>query len=215
MRGVAGRAVQLWAAAWIAGALTGCGGGDDRHAGASGPSMATQESLKPPGTSAPRRKEVAPEIAGVGFDPPLTAEMIERVRKFHRTSRLGLAEITMDQAAANANTYGEFVTQLYSQVARQNGKLLAGEKTPDYGRHMLLLRDLFPWAKFIHLFRDGRDVALSTLGWAGRKNGRGPARFKLWHDYPIAICALWWRWQVTAARVDGFRIGAERLSFCP
>ena len=50
-------------------------------------------------------------------------------------------------------------------------KELAGEKTPDYVRNLPLLFSLFPRAKTIHIIRDGRDVALSTLKWASVKKG--------------------------------------------
>jgi hypothetical protein len=36
-----------------------------------------------------------------------------------------------------------------------------GDKTPEYVRHLPVLRELFPRAQFIHIVRDGRDVALS------------------------------------------------------
>jgi hypothetical protein len=36
-----------------------------------------------------------------------------------------------------------------------------GDKTPDYGLCMGLLQSMWPGARFVHLFRDGRDVALS------------------------------------------------------
>ena len=144
-----------------------------------------------------------------GGDPCLTSEMVDRVRNYRRIHRLGLAASAFDRAAENANTSGEFVTALYAEVARIQGKPLAGEKTPDYARYLPLLEDLFPWAKFVHIIRDGRNVALSILEWA-TKRGSGPAKFELWRDQPIAVCALWWRWLVTTGRTDGDKLGPAR-----
>jgi len=63
-------------------------------------------------------------------------------------------------------TYREFVTALYDTFAHQNGKPLAGEKTPDYVRRLPLLHALFPWSRSVHIVRDGRNVALSLIDWA-------------------------------------------------
>jgi hypothetical protein len=52
-----------------------------------------------------------------------------------------------------------------------------GDKTPEYTRHLPVLRELFPTAQFIHIVRDGRDVALSGyLMHFGAKNAYAAAR---------------------------------------
>jgi len=128
----------------------------------------------------------------VDVDPPLTPELVERTLGYHRFPRLGLSETTVRQAAASASTYAQFVGNLYSEYARLHGKPLAGEKTPDYVRYLRLLHTLFPWARTVHIIRDGRDTALSILEWA--RGDKGPGRFALWQEDPIAVAALWWRW---------------------
>ena len=144
----------------------------------------------------------------VNADPPLTHDLVERVRHYHRFPRLNLPDQVVQKAASQAHTYGEFVSNLYSAYARLHRKPLAGEKTPDYVRHLPLLHHLFPWAKFVHIIRDGRNVALSTLEWARRD--KGPGRFELWQQDPLAVCALWWRWQVTTGRLAGEKLGSDR-----
>jgi hypothetical protein len=96
------------------------------------------------------------------------------------------------------------VSLLYGQFARKHGKERGGEKTPAYVRHLPLLHRLFPWARSVHIIRDGRDVALSIVEWACR-NGRqkGPAKLALWREEPMATCALWWEWQVRLGRRSG------------
>jgi len=129
------------------------------------------------------------------------------VRAYHRFHRLGLDEDAVDRVSAEATTYREYVSALYASFAGRQGKLLGGEKTPDYVRRLPLLQGLFPWAKFIHIVRDGRDVALSVLDWAG--TSKGPGKLRLWETEPVATCALWWRWQVAAGRRSGTQLGAE------
>ncbi|HET7680074.1 MAG TPA: sulfotransferase [Xanthobacteraceae bacterium] len=52
----------------------------------------------------------------------------------------------------------------YQMYAEKHGKSRWGDKTPLYGLHMLKIQSLLPEAHFIHLIRDGRDVALSLRG---------------------------------------------------
>ena len=49
----------------------------------------------------------------------------------------------------------------YRAYARVNGKPRWGDKTPRYVEHIPLLARLWPEARFVHLVRDGRNVALS------------------------------------------------------
>ena len=43
------------------------------------------------------------------------------------------------------------------------GCRITGDKTPGYVREMIRIEHVLPEARFIHLIRDGRDVALSVL----------------------------------------------------
>lgn len=141
------------------------------------------------------------EAVAVGVDPTLTSELVEWVRTYRRFYRLDLSDAAVYEAAAKARTYREFVSALYSEYGRLRGKPLAGEKTPDYVRHLPRLHALFPWVRTIHLIRDGRAVALSTLEWA--REDKGPGKLELWREEPVAVCALWWRWQVSTGQHDG------------
>lgn len=140
-------------------------------------------------------------------NPELDESLVERVVSYHRFHRLGLDRSDALSAAQGASSYADFVSRLYDLRARQAGKTLSGEKTPDYCRKMPLLHRLFPRAKFLHIIRDGRDVTLSTLDWASA--GKGPGRWDLWGRDAVGTCALWWRWQVGNGRYDGARLGAS------
>jgi Sulfotransferase family len=63
--------------------------------------------------------------------------------------------------ATKEPSYGEAIEILYRCYATAKGKSRYGDKTPRYIEHIPLLAELFPTAKFIHMVRDGRNVALS------------------------------------------------------
>ena len=148
------------------------------------------------------------DSATAGEDVPLTTTLRDGVRDYRRFDRLGLATDQVERAARRASTYRDYVSLLYTAFAKRAGKPLGGEKTPDYVRHLPLLHGLFPWARSVHIVRDGRDVALSVLQWANEK--KGPGKLDLWRTEPVATCALWWRWQVFSGRQAGSALGAER-----
>ena len=140
-----------------------------------------------------------------GVDPPGTTELIDWLRGYRTFARLGLDERALAEAAERATTFSDLVARLYDAFGGARGKPLAGEKTPRYVRYLPLLHSLFPQARVVHLLRDGRDVALSTLEWA--RPDRGPGRFRLWLENPLAVCALSWRWHVTTGRREGELLG--------
>jgi hypothetical protein len=86
-------------------------------------------------------------------------------------------------------TPARLVDGLYTAYARQHGAARWGDKTPTYTGHIDLLHRLFPDAQFIHLIRDGRDVALSVLDtWGHRAH------------VDLVFAARTWRRRVTQAR---------------
>ncbi len=58
-------------------------------------------------------------------------------------------------------TYADLVAAVYTAYARLEGKAIWGDKTPEYTLDFDVLNKLFPRCRFVHLIRDGRDVALS------------------------------------------------------
>ncbi len=136
-----------------------------------------------------------------GVDPALTPELVDRVRAMPRFARLGLADDVPDRVADTARSYSEFVSGIYTEFARLHDKPLAGEKAPGYCRHIPRLHGLFPGVRFIHLIRDGREIALSVRDW-----GKGPAKLALAREEPIAATALWWRRDVLAGLTEGRKL---------
>lgn len=58
-------------------------------------------------------------------------------------------------------SYAEAISAAFRAYARVHGKSRWGDKTPRYVEHIPLLATLWPQGRFVHLIRDGRDVALS------------------------------------------------------
>lgn len=58
-------------------------------------------------------------------------------------------------------SYADAIDAVYTAYALAHGKTRWGDKTPRYVVNIPELAALFPTSRFIHLIRDGRDVALS------------------------------------------------------
>jgi hypothetical protein len=58
----------------------------------------------------------------------------------------------------------EAARAFYAAYAESVGKPRWGDKTPVYLKNMVAIQKGLPEARFIHIVRDGRDVALSVLG---------------------------------------------------
>lgn len=74
----------------------------------------------------------------------------------------------------------KLANSLYSEIAESKHKEMFIEQTPWYGQRIDILNELFPEAKYIHMVRDGRDVAISfaRTPWWHRDIGKNLER---WH----------------------------------
>ena len=84
---------------------------------------------------------------------------------------------------------GPAVRSFYDIYAERQGKPRYGEKTPTYVQKMKLIQRALPEARFCHVIRDGRDVALSVLDRTVR-------------DLTAGDVAKRWQKKVTKARED-------------
>jgi len=84
---------------------------------------------------------------------------------------------------------GAAVRTFYEAYMQQQGKPRWGEKTPTYVQKMKLIQRALPESRFVHVIRDGRDVALSVLDRTVR-------------DLTAADVARRWRKKITKARED-------------
>lgn len=76
---------------------------------------------------------------------------------------------------------GRLVGDLYAAIAHSVGKDTFLEQTPWYGQRLDVVERLVPGAKYVHMVRDGRDVAVSfaRTPWWHDDVGRNLQR---WHD---------------------------------
>ena len=93
--------------------------------------------------------------------------------------------------------YPDAVRRVFAHYASQRGKSRYGDKMPAYVLRIPALAAMFPEGRFVHIIRDGRDVALSAMAIAGQR-----------HD-PVAL-GIDWRRRVEAGRAAGQRLGARR-----
>jgi hypothetical protein len=93
--------------------------------------------------------------------------------------------------------FPDAIRRLYAAYARLHGKPRYGDKTPAYVQHVRFLADLLPEARFLHLIRDGREVALSLaeVPW-------GPGN--------VLDAAIHWAERVERGRRTGAALGHDR-----
>jgi hypothetical protein len=104
--------------------------------------------------------DIYDEVQRVYMPNGITA--FDRIARQHQTSGPELwAHFQRLQPAETTGTIADFMSAYYALLAELNGTAICGDKTPDYGVHMTSLAALWPQTRFIHIYRDGRDVALS------------------------------------------------------
>jgi len=112
--------------------------------------------------------------------------------------RWGLPEREVEVALAPAVTVPEALRGLYRTYAARERKLRYADKTPFHVHSLRLLGAAFPEARFVHLIRDGRDVAVSRVASGFRPPG-------------IVGAARAWRAAIRRSRAAGRRLGHRYL----
>jgi hypothetical protein len=140
---------------------------------------------------------------GVDANGNVTPELVANLLQSARFMKLKISDDKVWDLleVGEPVSYARLVAHIYELFGSRRGKPLVGDKTPGYTRAIRTLHGLFPWAKFVHLIRDGRDVCLSATTW--HQVGRLESRFPSWRGNPIATAALWWELHVRLARDAG------------
>lgn len=94
--------------------------------------------------------------------------------------------------------YARVIDLIMTRRAGKEGKVYWGEKTPSYILEIPTLHQLFPKARFIHIYRDGRDVALSVMPLS-------------WGPNNSYAAGKWWRSCIQTLQKDRKRLNDQFL----
>jgi Sulfotransferase family len=119
-----------------------------------------------PELTIPPETHFVPDVIDACEERGTTPEQLVEVMTSHREwgdFGLGADEVLERLRALDALTPGEALRAFYRLYAERAGKPRWGEKTPGYATSMIQIQKALPEAHFVHLIRDGRDVALSAM----------------------------------------------------
>jgi len=144
------------------------------------------------GTGARQRKRLESD----GFDATAFLEIVLNNPNYRRLD-LDQSDVESSIASADPSTVADCVRVVLGVFAAREGKALYGDKTPGYVVQIPELARMFPEARFVHLIRDGRNVALSYIE-------------RPWGPSTVGEAALYWRSRVGRGRAAGEALGSDR-----
>lgn len=123
----------------------------------------------------PETYYLKPLLEQLPVDRALSPSEVERAVKImtshYRWPDMGIdaGDLAREAAALVSPKLRDIVEIAYAEHLAREGKARWGDKTPPYIQIVPRLAEMFPGARFIHLLRDGRDVAKSfqSVGWYG------------------------------------------------
>ena len=104
---------------------------------------------------------------------------------------------------ADCHVAGDFLRTFMEETARAQGVERWADCTPDHLLYMREIKREIPDALFVHIIRDGRDVALSYAkqGWA--------YPFPWDRGQQLTVAGLYWEWIIRRGQVHGRRLGRD------
>jgi hypothetical protein len=133
------------------------------------------------------------DLTGQSGRRGLVSTMLEEAGFKQWDYRPGADEIDLDACGSIPGA----INEIYRAYASHFGKTLWGDKTPRYIDSIDILNLMFPESTFIHIVRDGRDVALSIIR-------------QRWGPGDLVSALRSWREQVRLARKMLNMLPAER-----
>lgn len=108
----------------------------------------------------PESRFVTELHAGDEVDVDDFLERLEHHKRFEAWE-LPIEAVKRELGDARTMSYADAIDAVYRAYAKAHDKERWGDKTPRYIERIGEIAELFPDARFIHLIRDGREVALS------------------------------------------------------
>jgi len=149
-----------------------------------------------PDLTVPPETHFVPElIEEAESGSPTPESLLATITRQREWGDFGLAEEELLERfrAIEPLNAGDALRSFYEAYARRVGKPRWGEKTPIYVKSMRRIERALPEARFVHVIRDGRDVALSIRDRADK-------------EHPIARIAERWVRRITRAREQARRL---------
>jgi len=128
-----------------------------------------------------------------------------RSKGFRRT---GLDAGHLSSSILNdCRTGGDFIRTVMGSVARSQGLARWAVYDPDNVLHMERVKADIPNALFVHIIRDGRDIALSLK----KMGGFAPLPWDRTPTRSLVATALYWEWMVRTGQEYGRRFAADYI----
>ncbi len=152
-----------------------------------------------PAMAIPAETHFVPEVLEQERECRGVDELVNAIVSARTWSDFGLDADRLRDAAGGAEGAADVLRTFYGLCAELEGKPRWGDKTPGYVKRMRTIGAALGEARFIHLIRDGRDVALSR-----RARGMGTSK-------TIAEIADLWRRRIENARRQAKRLRGRYL----
>ena len=113
------------------------------------------------------------------------------------------APVLREKLLSECHGAGDFLRILMEEIARSQGVERWADCTPDHLLYMREIKREIPDALFVHIIRDGRDVALSYAkqGWS--------YPFPWDKKRQLEVAGLYWEWIVRRGRKYGREMGRD------
>jgi hypothetical protein len=152
-----------------------------------------------PQLAIPAETHFVPELLEREAECRSAGELVDVIISARTWPDFGLEAGRLRAAAAGAHGAADVLRAFYGLCAEREGKPRWGDKTPGYVKRMRTIAAGLGEARFIHLIRDGRDVALSR-----RSRGMGAEK-------PIADVADLWQRRIENARRQAKKLRGRYL----
>jgi hypothetical protein len=132
--------------------------------------------------------------------------MLDAWYKTRLFTRTGLEPSDVDaRIMSECQNGGDFLRIFMEEICRKQGVERWAETTPEHLLYMREIKKTIPNARFIHVIRDGRDVALS---WERLSQIR---RLPWDRKRAAMAAAIYWEWIVERGRKAGRELGGDYI----